>query len=280
MVEARDRVLQLAVEYAPVGYDDHRVEQWLVVDEERREPVRSPGDAVRLARASRVLYEVILAGAVRPDVGDDPPHGIELVVAGEDDALLLALHLSAEPVLLGLLFDLQVEELVDDVEQAVLLKGYFPEVGDGIAVWVGRVARPAVVSRPGGTLVERQEAGRLSFELGGHVGGVEVDREERHHPAVELEAGLAWVAAMAPLVYRTVDVLAGELVLELYADHGDAVDVENHVHRLVAARSEVELADAAACVHGVALAGGLVEAGFRLEVRDLERDAAVLEPVL
>ena len=280
VVEARDRVLQLAVEYAPVGDDDHRVEQWLVVDEERREPVRSPGDAVRLARASRVLYEVVLAGAVRPDVGDDPPHGIELVVAGEDNALLLALHLPAELVLFRLLLDLQVEELVDDVEQAVLLKGNLPQMRDWVTIGVGRVARAAVVSRSGGTLVERQEASRLSFELGGHIGGVEVDREERHHSAVELEAGLVWVTVMTPLVYRIVDVLAGELVLELYADHGDAVDVEDHVQSLVAARREVELADAAACVHGIALAGGLVEAGFRLEVRDLERDAAVLEPVL
>ena len=36
MVETRDRVLQLAVEDATVGDDDHRVEQGLVVDEERR----------------------------------------------------------------------------------------------------------------------------------------------------------------------------------------------------------------------------------------------------
>ena len=66
-------------------------------------------------------HKVVLARPVRAHVGDDLTHGVELVVTGEDDALLLALHLVAARIELRLFLDLQVEELVDDVEQAVLL---------------------------------------------------------------------------------------------------------------------------------------------------------------
>ena len=68
-----------------------------------------------------MLHKVVLARPVRAHVSDDLTHGVELVVTGEDDALLLALHLVAARIDLCLFLDLQVEELVDDVEQAVLL---------------------------------------------------------------------------------------------------------------------------------------------------------------
>ena len=121
VVEARDGLLQLAVEHSAVGDDDHGVEQRGVIHEEGCQAIGRPGDAVRLARPRRMLHKVVLARPVRAHVSDDLTHGVELVVTGEDDALLLALHLVAARIDLCLFLDLQVEELVDDVEQAVLL---------------------------------------------------------------------------------------------------------------------------------------------------------------
>ena len=56
--------LELAVQLAPVGDDDDRVEDALVVQAVKgRELVGEPCDGVALARASRVLDEIALARA-------------------------------------------------------------------------------------------------------------------------------------------------------------------------------------------------------------------------
>ena len=55
---------------------------------EGRQPVGEPGDGEALAAAGRMLDEVALAGAVLAGMGDQPPHGIELLIAGEDQGSL------------------------------------------------------------------------------------------------------------------------------------------------------------------------------------------------
>lgn len=87
------------------------------------------------------------------------------------------------------------------------------------------------------------------------------------------------VAVLAPLAHGILNVLAGELVLELYAHQGDAVHVQDHVDGLVARLGEVELADAAADVLGIAVDGAFVKPALRLEEYDLERNSSVLEAV-
>ena len=64
--------LDLLVEDAPVGDDDDRVEDLLVVALQADELVREPGDGVRLAAARRVLDQVALARAVRAHIGQQP----------------------------------------------------------------------------------------------------------------------------------------------------------------------------------------------------------------
>ena len=61
VLELVDRVLQLPVEHHPVG-DHHDLVEHLRVGRvvQRREPVREPGDRVRLARPGRVLDQVVL----------------------------------------------------------------------------------------------------------------------------------------------------------------------------------------------------------------------------
>ena len=149
----------------------------------------------------------------------------------------------------------------------------------GITVGICGVAGAAVVSRPGGALVERQEEGLRALQLGGHVDIFEIDGEKGHHARVELETATPRVAVLAPLAHGILNVLAGELVLELYAHQGDAVHVQDHVDGLVARLGEVELADAAADVLGIAVGGAFVKPALRLEEYDLERNSSVLEAV-
>ena len=137
--------LELAVEHAPVGDDHDRVEDAPVVGVvQRRELVREPGDGVALAAAGRVLDQVALAGAVRARVRHQPAHGIELLVAREDQEALAGLA-----ALVVLFLDL-VDELADEVEHAVARPGLLPEVGRGVALPRRRHGRlPAPPTCPG-----------------------------------------------------------------------------------------------------------------------------------
>ena len=89
VVELVDRVLELRVEDAPVGDDDDRVEDPLVVPVQLSEAVREPRDAVRLAAPGRVLDEVVVARPLRPRRRLQLPHGVELVIAREDHGLVV-----------------------------------------------------------------------------------------------------------------------------------------------------------------------------------------------
>jgi hypothetical protein len=89
VLELVDRLLQLPVEHEPVGDHDDLVEHLAVVrGVQRRQPVREPGDRVRLARPRRVLHEVRVPGAMLAGVGHERQHGVPLVVAGEERDLL------------------------------------------------------------------------------------------------------------------------------------------------------------------------------------------------
>ena len=125
------------------------------------------------------------------------------------------------------------------------------------------------------------KAGRRSsrLQLGSHVDALEVDGEKRHHARVELETAAPRVSVLAPLAHGVLDVLSGELVLELYAHQGDAVHVQDHIDGLVTCLGKVELADAAADVLGIAVGGAFVKPALRLEEYNLERNSSVLEAV-
>ena len=113
--------LQLAVEHAPVGHDDYRVEDALVRGVmQRREPMREPGDRKALAAAGRVLDQIALLCTVPQGIGDEPAHTIELLVAWEHQKAFAGLAPSVV-----LLLDL-VDELPHEVEHTITRPGLLP----------------------------------------------------------------------------------------------------------------------------------------------------------
>ena len=107
-----------------------------------------------------MLHQIVFAGAVGPDILDQPPHHIHLVIPWEDDRLLGDLPLCA--VLLGhlLLLHLEVDEFLDDVQKAVLLQYVLPEVGGHIVpIRRRRVSGPTVPAGTVAALVEGEEVG-------------------------------------------------------------------------------------------------------------------------
>ena len=273
MLELVDSVLELLIEHDAVREHDHAVEDALVVGVvQRREPVGEPSDGVALAASGGVLDEVVVSRALPACGVHEQAHRLKLMVAGEDHGLRLDLVAPLVP----LLFDLQVNETGQDVEQTVALQHLFPQVGRAVApsVRVGRIAR-----RTGVSLVEGQELRRLAGQPGGHEHGVGVRSEVGQRAALELEDGLMRVAVPLVLPACVLGALAGERVLELQRRHRNAVQAQGNVERLLGARREMKLASEAQAVGGVAgLELGIQFVG-RLEPGHAERAAVALESV-
>jgi len=173
VLELIDRDLELLVEHAAVGDHDGGVEDRpLVGGVKGREVVGEPGDRVALARAGRVLDEVVVPGPVLAGMSDELAGRVELVVAREDEVL----RSEGLPVdhSLG---SLQVHEAFEDVEPAVALEHLLPEIGGAMTAGIGRVARARVSGWSADAAVEGQELGLAAGEAGGHLDRIRIDGE-------------------------------------------------------------------------------------------------------
>ena len=211
-----DRVSDLPVEDAAIGDDDDGVEDWSVVLFQPDQLMGHPSDRIAFAAARRVLDQVTLTRPVRTYVGQEPAHGVELVVARPDlDSPL--------PPCLGVLRFHDLGVVLKDVGQAPAGQHFPPQVGRPQAVRVGRISR-TVVPAP----VEGQEPGSLSLEVRAEMDLVLIHREVGH-AAAELEELLARIAVPLVLLHGIAHRLLGEAVLELEGEDGKAVDEESDV---------------------------------------------------
>ena len=226
-----------------------------------------------------MLDQIVPPGTVRRHIGQQFPHHVQLMVAGEDQRLLSdGLHGAVwEP--LFLLLHLQMDELLKDIHHAIPLKDLLPEIGRGVAVRIWRIALAAVLSGPVGALVEGQEVCILPGKPGGHPDLGVIHAEIAQDALVELEAKLPWVTVIHPLPLGVLHGLPRVLVFQLKGENRDAVDGQHHVHGFLRIGGVVPLAAALDLVTGISPGGGFVEAGFRHEIADTERNAPVLEPV-
>ena len=167
--------LKLAVQDAAVGDDDDGIEDRAVLGVvQRGQLVREPGDGEALAAPGGVLDQVAPARAVAAGVGDHAPDGVELLVAREDQA-------GRSPAVVVLVLDF-VNELADQIEDAVARPDLVPEVVRGVSAPGGRdggIAGAAELAA-----VEGQEAGLRASELRGDEDPVRVDREVGETAAV------------------------------------------------------------------------------------------------
>ena len=275
VLELVDRLLQLAVEHGAVGDDDHRAEDlavMLVV--QRGKAMRQPGDRVRLARAGRVLDQVVVPRPLAARGSDQRAHRIPLVVAREDQRLALLLRAVRAVALLRL----QVDEVAEDVEQAVAPPDALPEVGGRVAVRVRRVALPAVVPQ-----VEGQEDGLRPGQAGRHrdLGGA--DREVDQRAALEgeqrlilLGVGVARRAVVLVLPDGVAERL-GEVGLQLGGGDGDTVDKEGEVDAVLFVQAVAQLAHHAAAHLVVSRQRRGIESLARTELAEVEPGVDVLE---
>ena len=279
MLDLVDGVLQLLVEDAAVGDDDDAVVDLLIAGVvQAREPVREPGDAVRLAAAGGVLDEVVASRAVRLGGGDQLVDRVELVVAREDDglALLGARALRVRDLLLAVL-----DEHVgaEDVEEALPFEHLLPEVAGAVAGGVGRVAGPAADGARVAAPVEGQEARGLAGEPRGHVDLFRVGREVDEGSLLEAEEGDVRVAVLLVLADCVAPRLPGHRVLQLAGGDGHAVEREEEVDLVAFPRVAARLARDGQFVPLEASERVRVEAVRRFEVGEAEGLAEEAEAV-
>ena len=146
--ELPDGPVNLPVQHSPVRDDYDGVEGVVSFVFHANELPGHPSYGVGLAAAGRVLDQVSLASAVDPDVFEELPHDVQLVVPGPYLAVV---------GLLGV--------ILEDVREPVGGEDLFPQVCYLHAVGVHWVAGPAVVS----ALVEGQEVGGLALEFGAEL---------------------------------------------------------------------------------------------------------------
>ena len=97
--------------------------------------------------------------------------------------------------------------------------------------------------------------------------------------AVEAEAGFARIPVVHPLPPGVVRRLTGVLVFQLEGEDRDSVEHKNHIHALLRIRAVIPLPVHVDPVGSILRGGGPIEGGFRLEITDAERNAAVPEAV-
>ena len=137
-----DGILQLPVKHTTVRNDDDAVVDFLIGGiVEAREPVREPGDTIRLPAARRVLDKIVAPRAVHLGGRDQPADGVELMVAGEDHRL--ALHSASAARVLDLLINAIDEDVrAKDVKEPPSLKDFLPEVTSAVPGGMLRDCRP------------------------------------------------------------------------------------------------------------------------------------------
>jgi hypothetical protein len=136
-------------------------------------------------------------------VGDEAAHGVELVIAREDQVALAGL-----PALVVLLVN-HLDEVLNQVEHAVPGPDPLPQVSRRKTLPGRRVSGTAVTP-----LVEGEEPGLGSLQVGSHINEIRIDREVRQATA-EGEKRFTGVAVDPVLVDGVLHGLSHERIFQL-----------------------------------------------------------------
>ena len=225
-----------------------------------------------------MLDEIVFSGAVLLYIGQHFPHNIVLMIPRKKHLFLDdGFH---HTVLLHGLFFLHVgNEPLDQIQQAVPLQNFFPQVASDIAVRVCRVSGTTALACAVGTLIEGHEPCTAVRKLGRHPHFVEINGKVNKKTVVGTECKFLGAAVILVLVDGTGAVLPGELIFQFQCNHRDTVDRKHHVDGVRVARRIVELPGTAQNIGFIAFQCFGVQPGFRLEVAHSQFAAHILDAV-
>ena len=242
------------------------------------QPIGDPCNGVGLARTRRMLDEIIFAGAVLLYIGQHFPHNIVLMIPRETH-LFLGDGFHHAVLFLGFFFLYIGNEPLDQIQQAVPLQNFFPQITGDIAVRVCRVACTTALTCSVGTLIEGHKPRAAVRKLGRHPHFIEVNGKINEKTVVGTKCKFLGAAVILVLVDCTGAVLPGELIFQFQCNHRDTVDRKHHINGVRVARRIAELPGTAQNIGFVAFECFGVQPGFRLEVARPQFAAHILDAV-
>ena len=187
MLKAVDGVLELAIQYHTIGDHDNGIKQAIVLCVVNGgQPIGNPGNGVGLAGTGGVLNQIVGAYTVLTHINHNLSHHIVLVVAGEDH-LFFGDGFANTVLDHFLLFLHEGNEAVNEIQQAVTLQHFFPEVAGGVAVRILGIACTTCDTRTVGALIEGQKAGSTICQLGGHPRFIQINSKVDQETVVQAE---------------------------------------------------------------------------------------------
>ena len=214
-----------------------------------------------------MLHQVALARPLAAGICHQPAHGVQLVVARENQLPLAGL---LPGIVLHLVF---VNEGLQQVQQTFARPCLLPQIGGGKALPGGRVTGPQVVA-----FVEGHKARRCARQAGGEVDPIRIYGKVRQ-AAPEGEERLFGVARGAVLVNGVLHRLAGERVLQLGRKEGQAVQKDRQVQAVLVLLAVLKLAHYRKLITFVQKLRIGVEASGRAEIGQMELAAQIFEAI-
>ena len=152
----------MPVKHPPIRDDDYGVEDSPVVRAVKAcQVMAEPGNAVALAAPGTVFNQILVPCPFLPGLIHQAADNIQLVVAGEYELLLPRF-----PPLVILQVNL-FKKVPDQIQQAVPLPNFFPNIGGLESVRIGGISCSFAIA-----LIEWKEPCSLSPQAGGHVSQV------------------------------------------------------------------------------------------------------------
>ena len=158
---------------------------------------------------------------------------------------------------------------MNEVQQAVTLQHFFPEVAGGVALGILGIACTTCDTRTVGALIEGQEAGSSICQLGGHPRFIQINSKVDQETVVQTEGKFFGTAVVLVLIDGAYIVLPGELVFQFQRHYGDAIDGQHHVDGVGVGGGVAELPGAAEDIRLIAFHSKGVQIRFRLKEADL-----------
>ena len=174
--------------------------------------MRQPCHRLRFARACRVLNQVVMACAFGLGQIHELTYSPQLVETREEGRLLFVsdLHL------------IRLDEMLDDVEQAVRLPDVAPQICSGVVAFDDGIHA---------VLVEGQKLRFFALQARRHKGVVVIHR--KMHEA-SLQEGVVRLAVCPVLADAVHIVLVGELILQLRRDDRQSIAEDDQVDAVLA----------------------------------------------
>ena len=226
-----------------------------------------------------MLDEVALSNAVCFNVRNNLLYHVILMVTGEDELFFLN-NLGGRALRYFFLFLDVGNKTVNQIEQAITLQHFFPQIRGGVSVGIYRVALAARITCTVRSLVERHKVGRTALKRRCHIRFIKVNRKVDEETMVETEAELLGITVVLELLDSILNILSLILVLELHCNDRDTIEGKHHINGIVVLGGVSELTSYAEHIAAVELHQVLVKLRLRLEVAHLDVDAHILEAVL